>query len=157
MNINKQSELELRVKLKNLYMNFYNTKVSTNFKEKKPFKMTWDWSHTQEAYDNVYYNISQLSLETLREIATEIKTYQDMLAQRPERVIEGLSDREILWHPELHEMYLEQVNKLPADILVDLIYKFAAEQAECTNGGYEAYVCPYGCHSVSFNRDSINE
>lgn len=119
--------------------------------------MTWNWSHTQEAYDNVYYNISQLSLETLREIATEIKTYQDMLAQRPERLIEGLSDREILWHPELHEMYLEKVNNLPADILVDLIYKFASEQAECTNGGYEAYVCPYGCHSVSFSRDSIRD
>lgn len=128
--------------------------------------MTWNWSHTQEAYDNVYYNISQLSLETLKEIATpfilrlkaaEIKTYQDMLAQRPERVIEGLSDRENLWHPELHNSYLEKVNNLPADILADLIYKFASEQAESTNRGYEAYVCPYGCHSVSFSRDSINE
>lgn len=91
--------------------------------------MIWNWSHTQGAYDNVYYNISQLSLKTLREIAAEIKTYQDMLAQRPERVIEGLSDREILWHPELHESYLEKVNNLPADILVDFIYKFASEQA----------------------------
>lgn len=115
--------------------------------------MTWNWSHTQEAYNNVYYNISQLPLETLREIAAEIKTYQDMLAQRPGRVIEGLSDRENLWHPELYDSYLEKVSNLPADILVDFIYEFAEEQAECSNGGHEAYVCPYNCHKVSFSRE----
>ena len=109
--------------------------------------MTWNWSHTQEAYDDVYYNISQLSfrenlaklpLKTLKEIAAEIHTYQDMLSQKPGRVIEGLSDRDILWHPELQDSYLKQVSSLPADVLADFIYKFAAEQAECTNRGYEA-------------------
>jgi hypothetical protein len=116
--------------------------------------MTWNWSHTQEAYDNVYYNISQLSIETLQVIAAEIKTYQDMLAQRPGRVIEGLPDRENLWHPELHDSYLEKVKGLPVDVLVHFIYEFASEQA---NGGHEAYICPYGCHTVSFSRENINE
>lgn len=101
-------------------------------------------------------NLAKLPLETLREIAAEIHTYQDMLSQRPGRVIEDLSDKDILWHPELHDSYLEMFNNLtsfPANVLVDYVYKFASEQAECTDGGYEVYVCPYGCHLVSFSRE----
>lgn len=109
--------------------------------------MIWNWSHTQKAYDNVYYNISQISLETLREIAAEIKTYQ--ITKKVGRI-----EPTGYWNETLYNKVLTSnaFTKLNSEDLTNFIYKFAAEQAECTNGGYEVYVCPYGCHSVSLSK-----
>jgi hypothetical protein len=37
-----------------------------------------------------------------------------------------------------------------ADILSELIWELAEGQRTCTNGGWEAWVCPFGCHTVPF-------
>ena len=107
--------------------------------------MTWSWSHTQEApssketskaaYDNVYYNISQLSLAVLVEIASEIKTYQTMIADRPGHTIDNRND---MWNESLYFSFITELISCNKEDLADFIYKFAAEQAECTNRGYEA-------------------
>ena len=107
--------------------------------------MTWNWNHTPEAYDNVYYNISQLPLETLQVIAAEIRTFKQI-----SKAIRKYYDN---WDTDIYNIKLREVSNLSADILVDYIYEFASEQAECTNGGHEAYVCPYNCHLVSFSRE----
>ena len=119
--------------------------------------MTWNWSHTQEAYDNVYYNISQLSfrenlaklpLETLREIAAEIKTYQ--ITKKVGKVEPTGYWNEALYNKVLASNFFSMINK---EELVHFIYEFAVELNECTDGGHEASVCPYGCHTVSFSRE----
>ena len=136
--------------------------------------MTWNWNHTPEAYDNVYYNISQLSLETLQVIAAEITTYQLLVQfENQVRLITGeeplydIDDREWFWDADLNDRILNSKffsednviegtnipNYYSKEQLTELIYKFASEQAECTNGGHEAYVCPYNCHLVSFSRE----
>jgi hypothetical protein len=123
--------------------------------------MTWNWSHTQEAYDNVYYNISQLSLETLQIIAAEIHTYEMLISfenqirkctGEEEFVNEGNSS---LWFDKdlFARLLISKQSYYTLENLVDFIFKFASEQAECTNGGHEAFVCPYGCHLVSFSRE----
>ena len=95
--------------------------------------------------DNVYYNISQLPLETLQVIAAEIRTFKQI-----SKAIRKYYDN---WDTDIYNIKLREVSNLSADILVDYIYEFASEQAECTNGGHEAYVCPYCCHLVSFSRE----
>jgi hypothetical protein len=107
--------------------------------------MTWEWNHSQEAYDNVYYNISQLSIETLIGIAAEIQTYKHF------------PHTETDTNFNIYKSKLVKVSNLPKNILVDYIYKFASEQSECTNGGHKAYICPYSCHQVSFDRKILHE
>jgi hypothetical protein len=117
--------------------------------------MTWNWNHTPEAYDNVYYNISQLPLEILIEIAAEITTYT-MVTEFNNKLFFYLEENNnsTNWNKELYTKFLTNTkfNESNKHYLVDFIFKFASEQAECTNGGHEAFVCPYGCHLVSFSR-----
>jgi hypothetical protein len=93
----------------------------------------------------------------LKEIAAEIKTYNHF----------PYSETDINFDKKVYESKLAEVQGLPIDILVDFIYKFASEQAECTNGGgmklllsvedWKLHVCPYSNYTVSFNRVTNNE
>lgn len=107
--------------------------------------MIWQWNHSRLPYDNVYYNISQLSIETLREVAAEIKTYKHV----------PYTETDINF--DIYKSKLVEVSNLPKDILVDYIYKFASQQKDCTNGGHEAYICPYSCHQISFDREVLHD
>jgi hypothetical protein len=119
--------------------------------------MTWSWSHTNEAYANGRANLADLSREELLEILGEWQ-YADMEAQIA-RLEKELSDA-----PDELERRLasigdpsfdvpEHYKSLPDDILADLIWRNAEEQALCDNGGYHLWVCPDGCHTVSVDRE----
>ncbi len=101
--------------------------------------MTWEWSHTDEAYANVRAQILAQDTEWLRVCWAEVK------ARVPDEDSEDGFDQ---------EKYAEALIKaaaLPDDLLADDIERFASEQALCTNGGWEAWCCPWGCHSVTFD------
>ena len=98
--------------------------------------MAWEWSHTAEAYQDAETNLRALPQDTLAIIFAE-------------------------WHAEgkngfsnyKHDRAKAKALKLPADIVADAVWEKAAEQATCTNGGWRAWVCPYGCHTVAFECD----
>ncbi len=105
--------------------------------------MAWSWSHTAEAYEDVRQNCSELPRETLLEIAAE------WLAYRPEASeLENFSLAD-------YSAALLVVAELDTEALASQIWHKAAEQQTCTNGGWLAWLCPFGCepHSVPFHRE----
>lgn len=101
--------------------------------------MSWEWSHTAEAYENVRRNIADLPKRKLLEVLREW----------------AYADRERKGRKPSFRQPVGQ-RKLPQDILADLVWDRASEHATCSNGGWDAYICPDGCHTVSFDRDSEN-
>lgn len=52
---------------------------------------------------------------------------------------------------EAYAIALEESRSLPIDTLADYITERAETTATCDNGGFNAWVCPSGCHTVSFS------
>ncbi len=121
----------------------------------------WSWSHTQDAYDNARENLSQLDEETLRIIWAEWRTFEECTqkygedSQGDARFVS--SDEE--FDEKVYVKFLEEDKKIPLDILVDEIWSRAEEQADCDNGGFNAYLCPYACseHMVSCDLEEESE
>ena len=110
--------------------------------------MAWEWSHTNEAYEYARRQVSCLTNRVLAEIYAEWK------AHIPEKYFGG----------ELHQgRYafalrgaIHRVKKAQGgrEAMEDYIWERASEQATCTNGGWEAHLCPFGCgcHMVPFSK-----
>ena len=108
--------------------------------------MSWEWSHSDEAYNAAYQNLHNLSRPELCEILTE----WDM-----EIFHEGSYDKYSIRHAELLNDPYET-----CETLADQIWLQCSESQEingswfgrtCDNGGFNAWVCPHGCHTVSFD------
>lgn len=94
--------------------------------------MAWEWSHSSEAYGAAYNNLHALPHATLAEIFAE-------------------------WNCRNMKRWdknLKFALTLPADVLADAIWEKASEQRTCENGGHDAWMCPCGCHTVSFSGES---
>lgn len=105
--------------------------------------MVWEWSHTQEAYDNVKENINSLSVESKHEIYAEWMAFKCVNAEDDG----GGPWCNICYNYTAHH----SPDKMPSDI-EQVIYDYAEEAANCDNGGFDAWVCPYGCHTVPFGK-----
>lgn len=105
--------------------------------------MAWSWSHTQEAYDNAFDNLCNLSRDELEIIHAEIKA-----STRDECYNYDLN-------LELYEKILESYKTEHSHVLVDNIWAFMQDFMTCDNGGFNAYCCPYGCHTVSFDKKGL--
>lgn len=99
--------------------------------------MSWEWSHTPDAYADARDQVFALPRQTLLTILREW-AYHDRETSRDGR-------------------YRKPSFRLPAGIrqlsteaLADLVWDRAEAHRTCTNGGWEAYVCPDGCHTVPF-------
>jgi hypothetical protein len=60
------------------------------------------------------------------------------------------------WLVKWREVYTKVRDQhIPPVLLVDKIWRRAREQALCEDGGWEAWMCPYGCapHRVPFSAD----
>lgn len=112
--------------------------------------MSWEWSHTQEAYRDAELNLRDLSTNELLVIAAE------WYASEPTKDDDGELETgfdDARYARRLAELQAEVASGvLAGDILADWIWEKASEQASCSNGGWQAYVCPYQCHVVSFDR-----
>ena len=105
--------------------------------------MAWEWSHTAEAYNNALENLNRLPkrelLTILREWAYKDREDRGTIRRRAGstripgfRLPAGLA-------------------RLDRSHLADLIWERAESLATCDNGGFRAWVCPDGCHTVSFD------
>jgi hypothetical protein len=113
--------------------------------------MAWEWSHTQEAYNNAKRNMEALDRATREVIAAEwmgTPSYWHKTADGVFRYDTNL---------DLKRYYkaLCRVKRWTDKKMNEFIWKNMEELATCTNGGWEAYCCPHGCgcHMVSFGHE----
>lgn len=104
--------------------------------------MAWSWSHTQEAYDYARFRLTQLTNEHLIEIYAEWFSYTPGApgADREDCIKISLTPGKRLAE-RMTRRELEQV-----------IWDKMSDQATCDNGGWNAWACPYGCHTVPFGK-----
>lgn len=102
--------------------------------------MAWSWSHTPEAYANAEANFRALPREELLVIWKEWQA--------------TTISEESFSIPEFHEKRYARLTGAgrSAEDLADYCWPRIEEFATCTNGGWQAWVCPYGCHMVPFSR-----
>ena len=113
--------------------------------------MTWEWSHSPEAYDNARENLDN-RLERAEngdrhELAWLAEAYGEWSAGK----YDGDYHR---WLKAYRQAYRRAVRFIRSDrgvIITESIWDAMADHRACTNGGWEAYACPDGCHLVSFS------
>lgn len=104
--------------------------------------MTWSWSHTQEAYDQARINLMAITDEEWID-----ECWLEWQAHKPDAEdadFEGFSQEAV----EEADRTKEQVD---SNDKKEYIWDQASELRDCTNGGWLAHMCPYGCHTVSFS------
>lgn len=105
--------------------------------------MAWPWSHTNEAYAHAREELERMAKEALAEIYAEWKAVEyDEYGSA-----EGFNEQVF----EDRQNYALRTD-VPNSELTEFIWERASEQATCDNGGFNAWMCPYGCgpHCVSF-------
>jgi hypothetical protein len=118
---------------------------------KGAYIMSWSWSHTDEAYNNACANMANLPRKERNIIAAE------WIAAIPH------PKHGIHFHAEFNEKKydkaLKRVSLWDGSQINVYIWNKMRAYATCTNGGFEAYCCPFGCgpHLVSFGDKSPQE
>ena len=110
--------------------------------------MAWEWSHTPEAYRNAELNLHDLDRPRLQEILAEWKAYH--AGRTPDD--DGMTEH---FDPDAYEAALIDQADMDDGQLATAIWTHAEANATCDNGGFNAWLCPYGCspHCVPFDRD----
>lgn len=113
--------------------------------------MAWSWSHTDEAYRYAESELRKLPREIQAEILAEWKAYESGKEKDPD-------DFEPFDEDVFHREFA--LLKFSTDLdLADSIWSRAEVNATCDNGGYNAWMCPYGCgpHCVDFGPEDGEE
>jgi hypothetical protein len=95
--------------------------------------MAWEWSHTPEAYEAARENLTNIPFHELCVIAAEWDADE----------VDGFN----------HELYTEKFKEYEASgrVSATILWNKIKKQRTCDNGGSNAWVCPYGCHTVPFD------
>lgn len=107
--------------------------------------MSWSWSHTSEAYENVRRQIESQPREWLETV------WSEWVAAVPDERF-GIN-----FHADLdlrkYELALVRAKRKTDEQLAEFIWNKTESLATCTNGGHEAHCCPFGCgcHFVPFD------
>lgn len=113
--------------------------------------MAWEWSHAHKAYAAAYANLHSMAIEDLRVIWAE---------WRAACVGHSDDEPEANFCARCYAAALAEAQTIEsAETLADDIWSRASGLATCDNGGFNAWVCPYGCgcHLVSFDREEAND
>jgi hypothetical protein len=105
--------------------------------------MAWSWSHTPETYENARRNLHELPEGDLLVILSEWQAH---------RKAEERGDSEAELADFDNDKALADLTFWGVERTADAIWGWVEEQAICDNGGFDSWVCPYGCHTVSFDR-----
>jgi hypothetical protein len=108
--------------------------------------MAWEWSHTDDAYANAYDQVHRLPKSELLTILREW-AYKDRddAGRLRGPAISKRSGRALGFRLPTG------VRRLYRDTLADLVWERMSEYRTCSNGGWDAYCCPDGCHTVPFD------
>lgn len=107
--------------------------------------MAWSWSHTHEAYVNAENNLKALEREKLVVIFAEWRASQNRKGEYTDDFDKRRYERALRWASD--------PNNISDEALAEFIWERASELATCDNGGFNAWMCPFGCgcHTVSFS------
>lgn len=114
--------------------------------------MAWEWSHTAEAYHHAELQLRKLSEPELITIWAEWTARSGGIAEGQSEYSEPWSD--VHYHKGLRRG-ARMIRHIGPDGLAEQIWEKASAQATCDNGGWSAWMCPYGCscHTVPFSSD----
>lgn len=106
--------------------------------------MAWSWSHTTDAYIYARSELAGLTTPMLEEIAAEWRMHE---LHPGDSHVHAWADQ---WPRVLRNTCVRF--KGERQKLIAHIWEKAQEQATCDNGGFHAWMCPYGCgpHCVDF-------
>lgn len=113
--------------------------------------MSWEWSHTVEGQQNARANLASMGRGDLAEIYSEIKVAN--FDSETGEYVEAWTKADC----RKAARFTKQAMEMPSDVLVDFIWDFMCEFRTCDNGGFNAYCCPYGCHTVPFDREEDDD
>lgn len=103
--------------------------------------MAWEWSHTAEAYAYARQQVMTMNVETLRVVWAE---WRARVADPDNPCSEdGFSQKK-------YRKAIRRSFTTPIEDMRTTVWEASEAQALCTNGGWEAWVCPWGCHTVPF-------
>ena len=109
--------------------------------------MAWEWSHSQEAYDNARENLDNLDILDIYDIWAEIQTCYALNVDNEYPTQDTHSFDE-----SIYEQFTSISYNIPDHILRDFIWDVMNDFRTCDNGGFNAWCCPYGCHTVPFDK-----
>lgn len=101
--------------------------------------MSWEWSHTPDAYENARAHVRALDRADVECILSEWFAYD----ADGEDVALATFDR-------TNKRAHADVERLGIDWGHDAIWERAEGLRTCDNGGHAAWLCPWGCHTVPF-------
>ena len=127
----------------------------------------WSWSHTTEAYRDAEFNLRQLPIEEIGIIWAEWKAASkdkydcwDCNSFHQGRYAKALRDYRKGWHKDakMNRKVSGRDDRLKYSTVEKALVEIwdkASELATCDNGGFNAWVCPFGCccHTVKFDLD----
>jgi hypothetical protein len=109
--------------------------------------MAWSWSHTNEAYEAARANLGRLEPSELQVIWAEWEAWTGELE----------NDMWGGFHDGRYITALRAARRIPSEHLANDIWDRMSKQATCDNGGWNAWSCPFGCHTVSFTAEMTQE
>ena len=117
--------------------------------------MVWQWSHTSEGIEAVRENIAKLTTDQLCELYAEWKAFdadiQDQQKDDPDFTEDNVVNPGSYFDEEVYKKELEFAKQAGCpDIFAAYIFDRASAYQTCDNGGFNAYVSPYGT-TVSFS------
>lgn len=118
--------------------------------------MAWSWSHTVEAYENAKMCVELLPRKELEVIFAEWKVDQyikSITLVVDESLVQNMGVVALGFEPrvKIFKEWRKKASDIPADALADQIWEWMEELRTCDNGGFNAWACPFGCHTVPFS------
>ena len=115
--------------------------------------MAWSWSHTDEAYAEIEQQIHEKADAANngdQEASGWLQVvWSEWVASnwKKDRVTTDLDLRK---YERATARAKRQGEELGYDKLATDIWNWSSELATCTNGGGNAWCCPFGCHLIPF-------
>jgi len=109
--------------------------------------MAWSWSHTNEAYQNAADNLWDLPDSVVATIWAEWEA-----AEAREYGEHDFNPRK--YRREIRRAY-SLIRRGHIEGMKQKIWGLSSDHATCDNGGWNAWLCPWGCgcHTVPFDRE----
>lgn len=120
--------------------------------------MAWSWSHAGEAYAAAEENLMARADRAAKGDEYEQKWLLDCICEwdiedyRPSHI-----DRWMKRYDRLMIKWRREAKRLGWQFIAERIWEKAEELATCDNGGWNAWCCPDGCHTVSFTLQETEE
>ena len=115
--------------------------------------MAWSWSHTDEAYAEIEQQIHEKADAANngdQEASGWLQVVWSEWVARNWKKDRVTTDLDLRKYERAIARAKRQGEELGYDKLATDIWNWSSELATCTNGGGNAWCCPFGCHLIPF-------